>query len=249
MSDGTKNTMENNPTETTEKEPVAVESPEGAETTPEAEAVNPDTKAEDSSSKEEDLTALIEAEKTRNKPDPRKAMERIEKKRHQEEDEIVDEEDRPVTRKELERFLAEQQQRIVLESQEDKIVQISEEVAGSAQEAEFVRAVHANRVFPAGMSLREQMQEAYAIANAKRIAARNAELTRKIISQQNASKNTATTHRDPQKGTEPELAPDLKASLVRSGYTFNGTTRRYEKKLPNGKILVKESGKPPYLAN
>lgn len=239
MPDGAKNTMENNPTETT-VEPVAVESPQ-AETTPgETAEVSTD------SSSQEDLTALIEAEKAR-KPDPEKALQRFKRDHSEETNEVVDDGDRPLTRRELEELLARHEQRLVVETQEDKLVKFSEEIAGTPQEAELVRAIHANRIFPTGMSLREQLEESYAIANVKRIAARNEELKRKIASQQTASRNTATTHRDPQAALEPDMAPDLKASMVRAGYAFNSTTRRYEKKLPNGKVLVKENGRPPYI--
>lgn len=181
------------------------------------------------------------------KADPKKALERFQRDNTPEEPEHVSEEDRPLTRRELEELLARHEQRLVVETQEDKLVKFSEEIAGTPQEAELVRAIHANRIFPTGMSLREQLEESYAIANVKRIAARNEELKRKIASQQTASRNTATTHRDPQAALEPDMAPDLKASMVRAGYAFNSTTRRYEKKLPNGKVLVKENGRPPYM--
>lgn len=244
MPDGAKITMENNPTETTQE--VAVESAE-AETTTQEPATN--DAQPDSSSTEEDLTALIEEEKKRGKPDPTKARERFEKKAKREEEEPeedVDEDDRPLTRREMMEMLAEQNHRTNLENQADSIQKLSEEYAQTTQEAELIRSIHANRIFPVGMSLREQMAEAAAIANVKRTEARNAELARKIQSQNTVSRNTATTHRDPQAGTEPDLAPDLKASMVRAGFTYNSTSRRYEKKLPNGTTLVKEPGKPPY---
>lgn len=250
MPDGAKNTMENNPTETTGEVPVAVESQTAETTAPETPTGTP-SESPESSSQGEDLTALIEAEKSR-KPDPNKAKERFEKKRKPEDDgdeTPVDDDDRPLTKREVEQMIAERTHQVTIETLSDKLVEISEELTGTPQEAELVRAIHANRIFPAGMSLREQMQEAYAIANAKRIEARNAELVRTVRSQQTASRNTATTHRDPQAALEPEMAPDLKASMLRAGYTFNGTTRRYEKKLPNGKTLVKVPGQPPTIAS
>lgn len=242
MSDGTKKTMENNPIETTKE--VAVEAENLATTT--QEPVSNDTLPDGSST--EDLTALINEEKKRGKPDPEKAKQRILKKQQPEESEDEDE-DRPLTKREVEAMLAENLHRNTLESQGDRLIEISESLAETAQEAELIRQIHSNRVFPLGMPLQEQLQEAQAIANVKRLEARNSELARKVQSQQTVSRNTATTYRDPQKSLEPELAPDLKASMTRSGYVFNGTSRRYEKKLPNGKTLIKETGKPPYLAS
>lgn len=234
--------MENNPTETTEKT-VDVEAEVAPATTEEA--------TPQGSSTEEDLTALIEAEKKRGKPDPAKARERIERKLNSEpeDEEEIDEEERPVTRRELAELLARQAHETTLTTQEDTIVELSESLGQTSQEAELIRSIHANRIFPVGMPLREQLAEAAAIALVKRTEARNSELARKIQSQNTVSRNTATTHRDPQANLEPELAPDLKVSMQRAGYIYNNTSRRYEKKLPNGKTLVKENGKPPYLAD
>ncbi len=236
--------MENNPTETTKAVEVEAEIP--ATTNPEAEA----PADADGSTSTEDLTALIEEEKKRGKPDPEKAKQRIQKKLQpgESEDDETDDDDRPLTRREMEAMLAENAHRQTIESQGDRLIEISETIAESPQEAELIRSIHANRVFPMGMSLAEQLSEAKAIANVKRLEAQKSELARKVQSQQTVSRNTATTYRDPQKSLEPELAPDLKASMTRSGYVFNGTSRRYEKKLPNGKTLVKENGRPPYLA-
>ena len=233
--------MENNPTDTTPEVVVEVDT-----TSAPTEEATPQ-----SSSTDEDLTALIEAEKKHGKPDLAKARERIERKLKpvQEEEEEQDEDERPVTRRELADMLAEQVHRNTLVTQEDSIVELSESLGQTSQEAELIRSIHANRIFPVGMPLREQMAEAAAIANVKRVEARNAELTRKIQSQNTVSRNTATTHRDPQVSLEPEMAPDLKVSMQRAGYIYNSTSRRYEKKLPNGKTLVKEPNKAPYLAN
>lgn len=238
--------MENNPTETTNA--VAVESPQ-AETTP-AE-VTQETPAEPtpSTSKEptEDLTALIETEKKRG--DSRRGFDRVKKKREQVEEEPDEPEDdsaRPVTRKELEDIIAKERQAAYSTAYADRITELSEELGETPQEAELIRTIHANRVFPADMPLRDQLSEAHAIASYKRMQARNGELARAVLSQQTATRSTATTHRDPQAAAEPTLAPDVQASLKRAGYTFNSMNRRYEKKLPNGKTLVKEGNRPPY---
>jgi hypothetical protein len=146
-------------------------------------------------------------------------------------------------------MLAEERRQITLQANETHLNALSLELAENPQEAELIREIHKNRVFPEGSSLEDQIQESHAIANYKRIQAKNSELSRKVASQQNASRNTATTHRDPQASVEPDMAPDLKASMKRAGYTYNNQARRYEKKLENGKTLVKEANKPPYLAN
>jgi hypothetical protein len=217
------------------QEPVA-EAP--AETTPEP----------DSTSTEDDYDALIEDEKKRGVPDPEKAKERfISKKEVLDEDEPEDEDDKPMTKREAREFLAQQSHQTLVESNTERIIDYSESIADSPQQAEYMRQLHKNRTYPSGMSIREQMEEVYATANFKREQAKNIELARKIQSQDTASRDTATTHRDPQAGTEPKLESDMKTSLTRVGYTFNNQTRNYEKKLPNGNLLVTPDGKNPQI--
>lgn len=215
---------------------------EEADTKPEGDVDAP------SSSKEEatDYDALIAAEKSRT-PDPDKAKEAFlkrEEKRKQEEAMAKEEEhvdlDKPMTRREAEEFLARRQHQIVTESQAERIEEIAHEFADSDGEAKFVMEIHKNRIFPEGMSLRDQIREAHFIAAGKRLAAKNVELARKITSKDTASKDVASTHHEPQAGSAPKLAPDLAASLKRSGFEYNSSDRVYVKKLPNGKKLYKD---------
>lgn len=246
--------MENNNPKDTAPEADAVDTTAPSpEPTPEPKEDKAPEETPDSSSKtedKEDLTPLIEEEKKRG-PDPEKAKERIIKKRQQEDpqdDDDLDEEDRPMTRAEVQELLNRNTHDTILASQKTEIQNTSEDIAETPEEAELIRTIHANRVYPVGMSIREQMQEAQAVATIQRERAKNGELARKIQSQNNVSRNTATSHRDPQAPLEPDLAPDLKDSMKRSGYTYNSSNKRYEKKLPNGKILLKEKDKAPYLA-
>jgi len=204
-----------------------------------------------SSTEEEDLSSLIDEEKKHGVPDPDKAKARFEKTFHPPVEEPVVEDfnegDQPVTRAELDGILAKNTQQVILNSQQTEITNIAGDLAETDDEAELIRAIHSNRVYPANMPLREQLGEAHAVATIKREQAKNGELARKIRSQNSVSRNTATTHRDPQASLEPDMAPDLKASMTRAGYTFNSTQKRYEKTLPNGNILVKEKDKSPYM--
>lgn len=196
----------------------------------------------------EDLAALIEAERKSGKPDPEKARERFLKKRQEESGGDDDFEPQgTLTREEVEKMIAERTREVFVEANSSQIDSLAASIAESAQEAELIKEVHKNRIFPAGMSLRDQLSEAHAIANYKRNQAKTAEMARKIQSQETAYRNTATTHRDPQPAVEPDMAPDLKASMQRAGYTYNGQQKRYEKKMPNGKTLVKYPNQQPRL--
>jgi hypothetical protein len=249
--------MENNPKDTTEEvDAVVEESPQtpATEETPVEEAPQeaPETEeSENSTSTEEDLDALIDAEKKRG-PDPEKAKERFKKSRQEDMDEPEEEPyvESQMSREDIERLVAERTQQVLAQANEDRIVDLSEKLADSPKEAELVREIHRNRVFPVGMSLQDQLVEAHAIATAKRIQAKNVELGRKLQSTSTASRNTATTQRDPQASPAPKIASDLAASMRAAGYTHNPQLKRYEKKLPNGKILVLDRpGGQPYLAN
>jgi hypothetical protein len=245
--------MENNPNETvettdavapenapaTEGTPAPAEAPENSTSTEQ-----PSTPVEDVTEEKSDYQDLIEKEKKRGKPDPQKARERFEAKRQKEAEEVedeLDEDDKPLTRREARELLERQVHEATVASNTERIVELSEALTDSPDEAEFVREIHKNRIWPSDVPLREQISEARAIALSKRDAAKNVELARKVQSQANASHNTATTHRDPQAATQPNVAGDLAASLQRAGFVFNGQTKQYEKSLPNGKTLVKRT--------
>jgi hypothetical protein len=217
------------------------------EVTPEPEVTEDEATTEDSTSTT-DYDALIEEEKKGGKPDPAKARERFEKKQTEpvaDDEPDEEDEDRPMTRREAREFLAQQSHQTLIESNTERITDYSNEISDSDAQAEYVRTIHANRVWPANTSLREQIAESFAIADYKRVQSKNAELARTVRSQDTASHDSAVTHRDPQTGVAPKLDADMSASLKRAGYTFNNQNRRYEKPLPNGKLLVTTDGKNP----
>lgn len=227
--------MDKNPIETSTEEVTEkvtnegeVETQEGADTS--------------SSSQADDFEALIEAEK---KPDPKKAYERIKPKlakEHVSEPEEGDDEsdeDKPLTRKEIDAYLARKTQTIVAEANAERITEIATELAESEGEARFIMEIHKNRIFPEGMSLRDQIGEAKAIASYKRMAAKNVELARKVTSKETASKDTSTGTPETT-STEPKISADVKASLRNAGFTYDNTRKVYVKKLPNGKEMYSD---------
>lgn len=243
--------MENKPTETTPEEEITTPEVDAAPATEETPTEETPEDASSSTEESEDLSSLIEEERKSGQPDPEKARERFLKKQKEQEQTDPESDDEPtemLTRQEVEEMIARQTREATLVAQEQAILDLSGSIAESEQEAELIREIHKNRVFPTGMPLKAQLEEARAIASYKRTQAKTSELARKVQSQQTASRSTATTHRDPQAAVEPNQAPDLAASMKRAGYTWSGGNKRYEKTLPNGKTLVKENGKPPYIA-
>lgn len=201
--------------------------------------------SEDSSSQDVDYEAELEAEKKRN-PDPDKAKEAFEKRAEKRQEKEEKETGTPLTEERLQEILAEERQQSRIENQSEKISDLVSAMTDNEAEQNLIKEVHKNRRFPEGMSLQEQIEEAYVIANRKRILSTNKELARSLKSK--SEKDAASTHRDKQEGPAPKIEPDMAAALKESGYTFNAKEKRYEKKLPNGKTLVKDNAlAAPYV--
>lgn len=148
--------------------------------------------------------------------------------------------DKPVTGRELQRILDENTQKTERRFMGSRIKEIAKSLADSEEEAEAIVEIHANRTFPPGLSIEEQLEEAHAIANRKRLVSTNSELKRALKSKGTVSRDSAGTHRDATPGVTPKIAPDLEASLKRQQFAFDATSKLWKKKLPSGKYLVKD---------
>jgi hypothetical protein len=197
---------------------------------------------EKSSSQEEiDYEAELIEEKKRGTPDPeiaKKAFkEREEKRKHKEEEEDdTEDEDKPLTRKDLQSI----RHQMKSEVYSDRIQEIASELSSSTAEANLTIEIHKNRVYPESMPLKEQLEEAWIIANRKKILSKNKELGRALLSRKTASQDTATTHRDKMEGSTPKMNASDADSYKRAGYEYDAKNRVYKKKLPSGKWLVKD---------
>lgn len=190
-----------------------------------------------------DYDAEIEKER-KGKPDPIKAREafkgrkeRREEKQEDEGEEEVDEEDKPLTRREMQELLAHDRK----ERELDSALHIAQSLAGSEKEAQLIVAKWQNRTFPSHLTLREQLEESYAITHSKKLIGERNELMRALKNKGNVNTNAAGTHQDAPKGKEPELASQDKQALAASGFIWNAVSRQYEKKLSNGDLLVRDS--------
>lgn len=204
-----------------------------------------ESSSEDTSTKEEiDYEAEIEAEKKRGVPDSKMAREafkkREEKRAEDEEEDNEEEEDKPITRKEFEQALRKERQTAFKQVHADRIEELATQLAESEPEARYIVEIHKNRVWPESMSLREQMEEAWIIANKKRVLSKNKELARALSSRDSVSKNFASAHRDGTEGVSPRMASDDLAAYKRAGFEYDGKSRVWKKKLPNGKFLLKD---------
>ena len=214
------------------------------ETSEEEKTTEEETSKEDSTSTEEiDYEAELEEEKKRGVPDPeraREAFKKREEKRKQDDDEEDDDEDKPLKRSELQKLLAQERQRAYKQAQTDRIHDIARELADSDSEARYIVEIHKNRTFPDSLSLKEQVEEAYAIANRKRLVAKNTELVRALKARDGVSRNSAGTHRTAMEGTQPKMSAQDTASYTRAGFTYDTKNRVWKKQLPNKKFLIKD---------
>jgi len=186
--------------------------------------------AEDERKKRETAEALIAGDKFRNKKN----------KGHADEDEDDDDGDKPLTMKDLQKVLATQNQQSQKTLYRDRIKDIAYDMAESDDEAEAIIAVHANRIWPDNLSIKEQIEETHAIVNRKRFTSKISELKRAKNSKINLSTGGDNAFRDGQRGNVPKMSKADESAYKAAGFNFDVKNRVYKKKLPNGKFLVKD---------
>lgn len=237
-------------TKADEEEVDADTTAEDTEEEADADADSPDTEDESKANKDSDSEIDLDAEiakEQKGKPDPSKAkdafIKRKEKRAQKDEtgvDDTADDDEgddsAPLTRKDLKSV----ESKIRAEMQEERALEIATSMAGSPKEAQLIVMKWKNRSFPPHLSLSEQMQEAYAITHAKKLIGERNEALRGLKGKSGVNTNGAGTHRDAQKGSEPKIAPAEKTAILAAGFVYNTTARRYEKKLGNGKLLIRD---------
>lgn len=206
----------------------------------EREASNPDNQT--------DYRAIAQQERERREKAEKALAEKrfqdAERKRKTGDDEDEDDDDKPITRKDLHKVISETAEQTKKSLLGGRIKDIVSTLAESEDEAEAIIELHANRPFPSYLTLEEQLEEAHAIVNRKKLVSKNAELKRALKSKDTASKDSAGTHRDtPQ--VRPRVAPDVEASLKAQKFEYDNTSKLWKKKLPNGRTLCKDTRVKP----
>lgn len=196
-----------------------------------------------------DYKARFEVERKAREESDKKIAEMKEKARERwktKEDEIEGEktefglepDEKPLTARQLEEILAKQQQDMQQTFQANKIEQLADAVTGNQDEKNLILEIHKNRTWPSYLSLEQQIKESYAIANSERIIGENEELKRALLGKNMTNKNSANTHHDALPGGDPKMSAADKMAIEQSGYVYNNITRRYEKKLGGGEMLI-----------
>ena len=126
-------------------------------------------------------------------------------------------------------------QRAQKELQATRLTELAKELAQNDAEADLILEIHKNRTFPAHLTLDGQMQEAYAIANGRKLAAKNQELARALRSRDTASRGSGGTQHDSPSVEEPTLGSAEATALKDAGLVWDATRRAYKKPISGGK--------------
>lgn len=152
-------------------------------------------------------------------------------------DEEIDE-DEPLTKKQLDKVLSKEREKTRKEMQSETIALKAKKLSRSDAEANLIIEIHKNRSFPENLSLDEQLEEAWAIANRKSFVAKNEELKRALKGKETASTDVASTHKDTAPIDEPKANANDVEAIKAAGFVWNGKTRMYEKALKGSRVLV-----------
>ena len=161
-----------------------------------------------------------------------------EEKRKKEEEGLEPSGEQPVTASQLQGILHEERERDHKERNAELIDTKVRTLARSDSEAALIIEIHKNRSFPQGLSLDEQLEEAYAIANRKTLMAQNEELKRSLRSKDTKSDDPTSTHREPTVFEKPEKSGKDIEAIKAAGYKWDGKSRVYVKELGGGKKLL-----------
>jgi hypothetical protein len=217
----------------------------------EVEETTDDETTEKSAESEQDFKSELERERKARAEAEKAAADlafklRDKKRRGEDEEDYGDE--KPLTASQLQAILAEERQATEKKLTTMEADKIASSMSGSDEEKELILEIHKNRSFPSHLSLAEQLEEAYLIANKKKIIGENNELKRALKGRQGVNNNSASTHHDEPVTSQPKISGADAQALSQSGFAWNGTTRRFEKKLSNGKkLVIDQKTKKPFI--
>lgn len=163
----------------------------------------------------------------------RKGKERFEAKRKKEEEGEMDDEDKPLTSKEAEMLFEKREDKIRKEMREEQASELANKLAESPNEASLIIEVWKNRTLSG--TLREQIEEAHAIASYKRNQKQNEELKRALAGQDGETNDGSNAQRKPAAGSESKLNPTDKTVIA--GMVWDASKQAYKKTIAGGRKI------------
>ena len=167
-------------------------------------------------------------------------MREAKRRKDEDEDDGLDD-DKPLTGKQLEVILARERQTTQTQLEWSENERIAKELARIPEEAQLTLEVLKSTTFPSHYSRQEKVEAAWAIANRNKLIGEHKEALRALRARGTADNNVAGSHHDPLPSDEPKLSPADELALKSVGFLKNPVSRRYEKKLKSGDILVRDS--------
>lgn len=154
-------------------------------------------------------------------------------------DDVSDDDDRPLTRAELQKLLDEREQKTQRQNSVKEAMTIARSLTDSDDEAEYATTLWEHVTLPFD-TMEEQMRFIIGGLNAERLLAQKKELVRAVQSKTLARKNTAVTSRDATGGGIPKIDPQVKQALENTGFKFVPAKKAWEKTLANGKKMYND---------
>lgn len=254
MSTQTKNAMsmdKQNQTEGEVKDETSVESTESTESTEETTEETEQSTEESSESTENstetdskeplkvDFKGKTEELRKKLAADAFKQRENKRETKSDEPNEANDDENRPLTRVELQKLLDERDQKNQRQNSVKEAMTVARSFTDSDDEAEYATALWEHVTLPFD-TMEEQMRFIIGGLNAERLLAQKKELVRAVQSKTLARKNTAITSRDAAGGIEPKIDPQVKQALENTGFKFEQSKKAWIKILPNGRKMFND---------
>jgi len=225
---------ENSTTEESPNEDEEVDAESTEETTEDegtSEEETTEEEAREDPSQEIDYKAEDETERNRAEGERKKAEDAYKEREAKREDEEATDEgddDKPLTRREMQSLIRAERQNTLKEVQESRAIEIARANTSSEEEAQAALTYWRTRVVPTG-DLQEDVLFALGGLNRKRIVAQNAELGRALKGKDAVSDDTASTHRDaPQQGA-PKLSATEKIGY--KDYIWDGKRQAFKKQI------------------
>lgn len=220
---------------------------ENSEVETSTEDANVDDDSSNDNAQNSENTNYYEAELKREREAREKAEQALaakrfknsEKRRSEEKDE-QDDEEKPLTAAQLEVILARERESNQKEIQAARIQDIAKRLGKSEQEVNLIVEIHKNRDFPRHLTLEEQLEEAYVIANKKKLIGERNEALRALRGKDQVNSSGTSMHQDSPEVDPPKISSAEASAYKAAGMLWNGKTRRFEKKLNGGKLLIKD---------
>lgn len=151
-------------------------------------------------------------------------------KKEKDTEETTNDEDKPLTKKDLESLLSKERETTEKRLTESKAFEIA--LANTSSETEAKAAVEfwKSRVTPTG-NLQDDVLFAIGGLNAKRIVAQNSELKRSLAAKGRVSHDTGGVHPDAATRDEPKLASQDVQAIKAAGMAWDGVKGLYKKAL------------------